>query len=156
MHLVHIRALSSQLSIEDVEEDVTEETTDSQARHQWPSVKVTKLPKDQTRYHLSGLLEGQGLKAKFSRIKIVQGDVLDFNHAFVVCHSSSDATEVAVFLNGRPIGGQKVAARVCGKEGMNANISCIHMHICIVYCTVHILYNKDACVHSIGIYVYKE
>ena len=156
LHRVHIRALSSQPQIEDEEEDVTEETTDSvQAPHQAPSVKVTKLPKDQTRYHLGGLLEGQGLKAKFTHIKIVPGGVLDFNHAFVVCRSSSDATEVAEFLNGRQIGRQNVAARVCGKEGMNANIYFMHMHICIVYCTVHILYNADACVHRIGTYTYR-
>ena len=154
MHFVHVRALSSQPPIENKEEDATEETTEGvQAPHQWPSVKVTKLPKDQTHYHLSGLLVGLGLKAKFSHIKIVSGGVLDFNHAFVVCRSSSDATEVAEFLNGRQIGRQNVAARVCGKEGMNADISFMHMHMCIVYCTVHIPYNTDARVHRIGTYI---
>ena len=156
LHRVHIRALSSQPQIEDAEEDATEETTDGvQAPHQWPSVKVTKLPKDQTHYHLGGLLEGQGLKAQISGIKIVSGGVFDFNHAFVVCRSGSDATEVAEFLNGRQSGRQNVAARVCGKEGMNVNISFMHAHICTVYCTVHILYNADACVHRIGTYTYR-
>ena len=116
---VHIRALSSKSSVDDKEDDAEESADSVKPRHQLPSVKVTKLAKDQTRYHLSGLLEGQGLKAK--SIKIITGDVLDFNHAFVVCYSSRDAGQVAEFLNGRLIGRQKVTARVCGAEGLNAN-----------------------------------
>ena len=87
------------------------------SHHQLPSVKVTNLSKDQTRYHISAFLEGHGMRARFSHIKIVQGGVLDLNHAFVVCKSSSDAGTVAELLNGKLIGKKKVAARVCGTEG---------------------------------------
>ena len=129
---VHFRALSSRSSVEE-EEDVTEETAEGyKPSHHLPSVKVTKLPKDQTRYHLSGLLEGHGLRAKFSHIKIVMGGAVDLNHAFVVCHSRSDASEVAKFLNGRLIGRQNVTARVLGMEGLNAN-ECCTPHTCIVH-----------------------
>lgn len=152
---VHIRALSSKSSVDDKEDD-TEESADSvKPRHQLPSVKVTKLAKDQTRYHLSGLLEGQGLKAK--SIKIITGDVLDFNHAFVVCYSSRDAVQVAEFLNGRQIGRQNVTARVCGAEGLNAN-SCYvitythltHIQHCLALAcalnSIAVAYNTTVCI----------